>query len=416
MNLQNPRGTYDALPEMSERLRFIENTAVEVFRRYGYGEIRTPVFEHMDVFARNVGDSTDIVSKEMYVFDDRGGDKMALRPEGTAAVVRAYYSNGMKQNLPLKLCYAGIPVFRYERPQKGRYRQHHQVGIECFGYNGPETDAEVIAVGFALLRALGIDEGLYVTLNSLGSKEDRVKYREALVAYFEPHKETLSYDSKERLGKNPLRILDSKDEGDRKLIPDAPKMEDYLSAESKAHFEAVKAGLTALDIPYKVDPTLVRGLDYYTHTVFEIHSDKLGAQSQVISGGRYDGLVEQMGKDSVAGIGFGSGTERLEAIMRDMDMKRRPVSFIAMGEGTSVEALRIADKLRAVGLYADVALDGGSFKSQMKRANKLNACYTVIIGEDEMASGEYQLKDMDSGEQQALKADDLIAYLTRAGQ
>ncbi|MDE0724006.1 MAG: histidine--tRNA ligase [Alphaproteobacteria bacterium] len=416
MNLQNPRGTYDALPEMSERLRFIENTAVEVFRRYGYGEIRTPVFEHMDVFARNVGDSTDIVSKEMYVFDDRGGDKMALRPEGTAGVVRAYYSNGLKQNLPLKLCYAGIPVFRYERPQKGRYRQHHQVGIECFGFNGPAADVETIAIGFALLKALGIDDGLYVTVNSLGSKEDRVKYREALVAYFEPHFEKLSADSKERLHKNPLRILDSKSENDRALLGDAPKLEDYLSEESKAHFADVKAGLDALGLPYKFDGTLVRGLDYYTHTVFEIHSDKLGAQSQVISGGRYDGLVEQMGKDSVAGVGFGSGTERLEAIMREMDMKRRPVSFIAMGEGTTVEALRLADKLRAVGLYADVSLDGGSFKSQMKRANKLNACYSVIIGEDEMKSGEYQLKDMDSGEQHSLRPDDLISYLTRAGK
>lgn len=414
MNLQNPRGTYDALPEMAERLRYIENTAIDVFRRYGYGEIRTPVFEHMDVFARNVGDSTDIVSKEMYIFEDRGGDKMALRPEGTAAVARAYYSNGLKQNLPLKLCYAGIPVFRYERPQKGRYRQHHQVGIECFGYNGPAADVEVIAIGFALLRALGMDDGLYVTLNSLGSKEDRVGYREALVKYFEPHYENLSADSKERLHKNPLRILDSKAENDRALIPDAPKMEDYLSSESKAHFEAVKAGLTALDIPFKVDATLVRGLDYYTHTVFEIHSDKLGAQSQVISGGRYDGLIEQMGKDSVAGVGFGSGTERLEAIMRTLDLTRRPISFIAMGEAELTEALRLADKLRASGLSVDVPLDGGSFKSQMKRANKLNACYSVIIGEDELKSGVYQLKDMDAGEQHSLDADALVAYLSRA--
>ena len=397
--LQPVRGTQDFLPDMARRMRHIEQTALDVFARYGYGEIKTPIFEFTDLFARNVGESTDIVSKEMYTFSDRGGESITLRPEGTAPVVRAFYTHGLKQQLPLKLCYAGGPTFRYERPQKGRYRQHHQIGAELFGVQGPMAEVEMLSMMMAILKALGIDGGLYVTLNSLGDAEDRKNYREALLDYFRPHKEKLSHDSQQRLERNPLRILDSKDPADKALVKDAPKPAESLREETKEHFEAVKEGLDALNVPWKLDPNLVRGLDYYSHTVFEIHSEALGAQSQVLSGGRYNGLIEQVGGQDVPAIGFGGGMERLEALMPSLPDLPQPVAMVATGQAPRMEALKLAEKLRESSCQVLLPLEDASFKSQFKKADKAGARYTLILGQAELESGICRLKDMQNSEQ-----------------
>lgn len=397
--LGSPRGTYDALPELSKRFTYIENSARKVFEARGYGEIRTPIFEYADVFLRSVGETTDIVSKEMYLFEDKNGEKMALRPEGTAGVVRAFYSNGLKQHLPLKLFYVGTPMFRYERPQKGRYRQFHQVGVECFGVASPYADVEVIATGIALLRSIGLEGVIKVKLNSLGTAEDRAVYKEKLLKYFEPFQDKLSQESQARLGRNPLRILDSKEKEDQSFIAKAPRPIDSLCDASKAHFTAVKEGLDALEITYEIDTALVRGLDYYTHTVFEIHGEGLGAQSQVIGGGRFDGLVAQMGGENVPAVGFGCGMERLEAIMEKQLTDVRPIAFIAMNDESYLPCLQLAENLRLEGIPCALPLEITSFKSQMKKANKVNARYAVIVGEDEAKKKTFQVKDMDEGEQ-----------------
>lgn len=401
-NLQNPRGTYDALPGLAKRFAYIESQARQVFECRGYGEIRTPVFEYADVFMRTVGETTDIVSKEMYLFDDRNGEKMALRPEGTAGVVRAFYSNGLKQHLPLKLFYVGTPMFRYERPQKGRYRQFHQIGVECFGVASPFADVEVIATGVALLKSIGLEGDITVKLNSLGTAEDRVIYRAKLLEYFEPVKDQLSAESRDRLSKNPMRILDSKEKEDKPFVEKAPRPIDFLCADSRKHLQAVKDGLDALNIQYEIDSSLVRGLDYYTHTVFEIHGEGLGAQSQVIGGGRFDGLVEQMGGQSVPAVGFGCGMERLEAIMEKQMSDERPVAFAIMDEEAYLSCLQLAENLRLDGVPCALPLELSSFKSQMKKANKLNARYTIIVGEDEKKKKTFQVKDMDEGSQSEL--------------
>jgi histidyl-tRNA synthetase len=401
--LGSPRGTYDALPELSKRFAFIENKARNIFESRGYGEIRTPVFEFADVFLRTVGETTDIVSKEMYLFEDRNGEKMALRPEGTAGVVRAFYSNGLKQHLPLKLFYVGTPMFRYERPQKGRYRQFHQIGVECFGVSSPYADVEVIATGVALMKVVGLKAvDIKVKLNSLGTAEDRAVYKEKLLAYFEPLQNHLSAESQIRLTKNPMRILDSKEKEDQVYIEKAPRPIDFLCEASKHHLDVVKAGLEALDISYEMDSSLVRGLDYYTHTVFEIHGLGLGAQSQVIGGGRFDGLVEQLGGESVPAVGFGCGMERLEAIMEQQLVDVRPVAFIVMDKESYFPCLQLAENLRLEGIPCALPLEVTSFKSQMKKANKVNAHYTVIVGEDEAKKKTFQVKNMDEGEQNEL--------------
>ena len=407
-DLQNPRGTYDALPELAKRFAYIESQARHVFGCRGYGEIRTPVFEYADVFMRTVGETTDIVSKEMYLFEDRNGEKMALRPEGTAGVVRAFYSNGLKQHLPLKLFYVGTPMFRYERPQKGRYRQFHQIGVECFGVASPFADVEVIATGVALLKSIGLQGDITVKLNSLGPAEDRVVYRAKLLEYFEPVKDQLSAESRERLSKNPMRILDSKEKEDKPFVEKAPRPIDFLCATSRKHLQDVKDGLDALDIKYEIDSSLVRGLDYYTHTVFEIHGEGLGSQSQVIGGGRFDGLVEQMGGQSVPAVGFGCGMERLEAIMEKQMSDERPVAFAIMDEDAYISCLQLAENLRLDGVPCALPLELSSFKSQMKKANKLNARYTVIVGEDEKKNKKFQVKDMDEGTQSELSFLDAV--------
>lgn len=330
MTIQPARGTRDIYGADLAAFKQVENTAREFAKRYGFGEIQTPIFESTEVFCRGVGETSDIVSKEMYTFTDRGGESFTLRPEGTAGVVRAFISEGMEQNQPVKLMYAG-PMFRYERPQKGRYRQLHQVGVEILGAATPQTDVEVLCLAWDFLSALGLQKYIRLELNTLGDVESRTAYRDALVAYFSDFKDKLSEDSRVRLEKNPLRILDSKDEGDKKIVENAPKMTDFLNEESKKFFDAVQDGLNALGIPFVVNPRLVRGLDYYRHTVFEFVTDSLGAQGTVLAGGRYDGLVQQLGGSQTAGIGFGAGIDRLALLVAEAGLvspQPRPLSLI----------------------------------------------------------------------------------------
>lgn len=412
MAIQPARGTRDIYGDELRAFLFVENTAREFAKRYGYGEIQTPVFEFTEVFARGIGDATDIVSKEMYTFTDRGNESFTLRPEGTAGVVRAFISEGMEQNLPVKLFYAG-PMFRYERPQKGRYRQFHQIGVELLGASTPQADIEVLALAWDFLSALGLGEHIRLELNTLGDTESRAQYREALVKYFTDHRGSLSEDSLNRLEKNPLRILDSKDEGDKKIVENAPKMTDYLNEESQAFFARVQAGLKNLGIPFVVNPRLVRGLDYYRHTVFEFITDSLGAQGTVLGGGRYDGLVQELGGPQTPGIGFGSGIDRLAMLLIEtgiLPRAPRPIAVVPVGEDTAADAMRIARDLRTAGYIVDMTYSGNMGK-RMKKANKINACAAVILGSDELAKGVATLRDLDSGEQTEAAVADLAAAL-----
>lgn len=412
--LQPVRGTYDLLPAQARQRRFVVDSARHIAEIYGFGEIQTPIFEFSDVFHRTLGDTSDVVTKETYTFADRGGESLTLRPELTASVVRAFLSNGLQQDLPCKFFYYG-PAFRYERPQKGRFRQFHQFGAELLGVAEPLADIEIIALAWDILGALGLRDRVTLNLNSLGDAASRQTYRDALVAYFSQHEVQLSEDSKMRLHKNPLRILDSKDEGDRKLIAGAPQMADCFSDEAKAFFAEVQAGLTSLGIPFELNPLLVRGLDYYCHTVFEFIGKDLGAQNAVLSGGRYDGLVEMMGGQPTAGIGFGAGLERLE-LMVDFDnhpafgKAPRPVALIPLGDMAEKEALVLAQALRNEGIACELGYKG-NMQKRMKRANKINAGAAVIIGEDELKKGSVMLKDLYSGQQSEVKLANLVEAL-----
>lgn len=409
--LQPVRGTHDILPEEARIRRFIVNQAMEIAERYGYGEISTPIFEFSEVFHRTLGDSSDVVSKETYTFEDRGGESLTLRPEFTAGVVRAFLSNGLQQNLPCRFAYHG-PAFRYERPQKGRQRQFHQIGMECIGVAEPLADIETIALAWDVLGALGLQDSVVLELNSLGDKESRDAYRAALVEYFTAHKDTLSEDSKTRLAKNPLRILDSKDEGDKALIVNAPQMHDSFTSEASEFFAKVKAGLDALNISYKENQRLVRGLDYYTHTVFEFTSDKLGAQSTLLAGGRYDGLVEMMGGQPTAGIGWAAGMERLLIAMEaEVPAAARPVAIIPLGEAAEARAISLAYELRQAGITITQEANGNMGK-RMKKADKANAKAAIIFGDAELTSGKVQLKNLDSGEQTEVPFDQLVSKST----
>lgn len=414
MKLQPARGTRDIYGKDLSAFLFVENTARDFAKRYGFGEIQTPIFEATEVFARGVGETSDIVSKEMYTFTDRGGESFTLRPEGTAGVVRAFISEGMEQNQPVKLFYAG-PMFRYERPQKGRYRQLHQVGVEVLGATAPQTDVEVLALAWDFLSALGLGPYIRLELNTLGDAESRAAYREALVAYFDGFKDQLSEDSRVRLEKNPLRILDSKDEGDKKIVENAPAMIDFLNEESRAFFESVKAGLTEMGIPFVVNPRLVRGLDYYRHTVFEFITDSLGAQGTVLGGGRYDGLVEELGGPKTAGIGFGAGIDRLSLLLQEtgkQPTEPRPISVIPVGEDTLLPIMRTAHELRQNGFIVDMAYSGNMGK-RMKKANKINACAAIIMGSDEHEKGVVTVRDLDTGDQSEVKLADLNAFMQK---
>lgn len=412
--LQPVRGTHDILPEESLKRRFIESTLANVCARYGYGEIATPVFEFSDVFHRTLGDTSDVVTKETYTFTDRGGESLTLRPEFTASVVRAFISNGLQDQLPFKVFYHG-PAFRYERPQKGRLRQFHQFGAELLGDATPFADIEMAAMAAHCLEALGLTQSVTLEINSLGDAESRAKYREALVAYFTGHKAALSEDSKNRLEKNPLRILDSKDENDRKLIANAPRGHEFFTATAADFFKQVKDSLGALDVAFTVNEKLVRGLDYYSHTVFEFTTDALGSQGTVLAGGRYDGLVAMMGGHDVPGVGFAAGIERLLALMEVVNAGKfppAPKSFavIPVDDAQASQALILTQQLRQAGLIVELETRGNMGK-KMKRAEKSGACAVVILGENELQSGQAVVKTLADGTQENVKRDALVAVL-----
>lgn len=414
--LQPVRGTHDILPEESHKRRFLEQTLARISSYYGYGEIATPVFEFTDVFHRTLGDTSDVVTKETYTFTDRGGESLTLRPEFTAAVVRAFISNGLQEKLPFKAYYCG-PAFRYERPQKGRLRQFHQFGAELLGIAEPIADIEMIALADQALAALGLRQHIRLEINSLGDGESRAAYRDALVAYFSGHRSALSPDSQSRLERNPLRILDSKDEGDRKLIAGAPDAGDYFTTAATEFFAEVKEALAALKIPFMVNSRLVRGLDYYSHTVFEFTTEALGSQGTVLAGGRYDGLVKMMGGPDVAGVGFAAGVERLlaltEATVRDTPgyvPAARPIAVVPVDDAQERDALLLAQELRQQGLTIELVTRGNMSK-KMKRAARLDASHALMLGESEVASGRVTVKHMGDGSQHDVARTALAAHL-----
>lgn len=396
-NLQPVRGTHDIVGEEMRRHRHVVATARAIAARYGYQEMATPIFEFTSVFARTLGEGSDVVRKEMYTFIDRGGDELTLRPEYTAGIARAFISGGMQQHLPLKI-FASGPMFRYERPQKGRMRQFHQLDVEVLGVAEPQADIEVIALGTDILAALGVLDRCSLQLNTLGDPESRAAYREVLVDYFQAHRDRLSEDSRDRLIRNPLRILDSKDEGDRRLVADAPVLRDHLNAASRDFFQQVLEGLDALGVRYVVNDRLVRGLDYYTHTAFEFVTEALGAQGTVIGGGRYDGLIELLGGPPTPGIGWASGIERLAMLVERVPAAPRPVAVVPVGPAAEVAALKLAHELRRAGFTIELGFRG-NVSRRMKQANKLNAAAAVLLGEDELRQGIASLRNLDSGEQ-----------------
>lgn len=408
-NLQAVRGTRDLFGQDMLKAKKVIDIASKVAQSYGFEAIETPIFEFAEVFSRNIGETSDIVTKEMYTFQDRGGENLTLRPEGTASVIRAFLSNGMQRNLPIKFYYHG-PMFRYERPQKGRYRQFTQFGAELLGVESPQVDVEVISMAFLFLEELGLSENLAVEINSLGDEASRNAYREKLVAYLLSCQNKLSQDSKNRLEKNPLRVLDSKEECDIEIVKNAPLYEDSLNQTSKDFFKAVVDGLNNLGIKYRVNNRLVRGLDYYNHTVFEIVTDKLGSQNTVLAGGRYNGLAKQMGGSDVAGIGWACGVERISMLLEEEIAKPRPIAIIATGDDVHNKAMEIAYLLRKSGFVVDYGYSG-NFKKRFERANKSNAIKTIIIGSDELSKGEVVIKDMDSGLQKNIEITKLIEEL-----
>ena len=404
--LQCVRGTYDLYSMAKKKAKKVIATASAVAEKYGFEEIETPIFEFTEVFSRNLGDTSDIVTKEMYVFQDRGGESLTLRPEGTAGIVRSFISEGMQQNLPVKLYYNG-PMFRYERPQKGRQRQFTQFGVEMLGVDSPQADIEVIAMAYEFLENLGLIGAVTVEINSLGDKESRDTYREKLVAYLKENFDKLSAESKARLEKNPLRVLDSKEECDKEIVKNAPLYRDSLNQKSADFFAAVLHGLDLLGIKYRVNDRLVRGLDYYAHTVFELTTDKLGAQGTVLGGGRYDGLVAQMGGADISGIGWACGVERLSMLLEKDIEDVRPVAVIEVGEDVKDTALQIAYKLRKAGFKVEHGYSG-NLKKRMMKANKANAYKAIILGSDELSSGKVTVKDLDSGAQTLVNIDNLV--------
>jgi histidyl-tRNA synthetase len=407
--LRPPRGTHDLLGADARRHRHVADTARAVAERYGYGEIATPIFEFTEVFQRTLGETSDIVTKEMYTFEDRGGDRITLRPENTAGVVRAVITGGFTQDLPLRFFYAG-PMFRYERPQKGRLRQFHQIGVELIGAPEPLGDVEVIALGAHILNWLGVLPHAVLEINTLGDRESRLAYRKVLVAYLEGNKERLSADSLLRLERNPMRILDSKDEGDRAVVAEAPLLHDHLNQVSRDFFARVREGLARLGIESLVSPRLVRGLDYYTHTAFEFTTTVLGAQGAVMAGGRYDGLMREMGGPDVPGVGWAAGIERLSMLLAEAPPAPRPVAIVPIGAEAEERAQVLAHELRRAGIAVDLALKGKPGQ-RMKRADRIGARWAVSLGSDELARGVVRLRDLDSGAEEELAPDRIVARL-----
>jgi histidyl-tRNA synthetase len=409
--LQPVRGTQDLLPEMARRHRRVIETARASAALYGFAEMATPIFEFTDVFARPIGEHTDIVAKEMYTFTDRSGDEITLRPENTAGVVRAVISNGLAQIVPLKFFYSG-PMFRYERPQKGRFRQFHQIGVELIGVAQPQADIEIVALGSRILDALGIGERVVLELNTLGDLESRAVYREALVDYFSTRISELSEDSRRRVQRNPLRIFDSKEETDQRVARCAPDFADYLNAGSRDFFDRVRAGLDRLGINYRLNPRLVRGLDYYTHTAFEFVTTDLGAQGTVMGGGRYDGLVEMMGGPALPGIGWAAGIERLAMLINGPLPPPSPVALVPIGEVGETVALKLAEDLRNRGFTIDLGYSG-NLARRLRRAGKIGATAAILLGEDELARGTVTLRNLSTGAQSEVPLAELPAQLGR---
>jgi histidyl-tRNA synthetase len=407
--LQPARGTRDIIGEDQRRHSQVIDTARGQAALYGFDEWTTPIFEDTRVFARTLGDTSDVVTKEMYTFTDRGGDSVTLRPENTAGICRALVTAGLTQSLPQKVFYAG-PMFRYERPQKGRYRQFHQIGAELIGPAEPLADAEVIALGWDILNALGIADGVTLELNTLGDAESRAAYRDALVAHFTAHQGALSRDSQERLSRNPLRILDSKDEGDKALVAAAPTIAPYLTDAAAGFYDAVRTALAGFDVPFVENPRIVRGLDYYSHTAFEFVTNRLGAQGTVMAGGRYDGLVAEMGGPPTPAVGWAAGVERLAMLLDAAPAAPPAIAVIPLGEAAETPALQVLRDLRRAGLRAEMAYRG-NMKRRMERANKLGAYAAVILGETELANGVAAVKNLLSGEQQEVKLSVLAAHL-----
>jgi histidyl-tRNA synthetase len=399
------------LPADFSRHAHIHNLSSRIAARFGYAEMATPIFEFTEVFARTMGETSDVVTKEMYSIESRGGESMTLRPENTAGICRAFISNGLQQNVPFKVFACG-PMFRYERPQKGRQRQFHQIDLECIGAAEAAADVEVIAVAATILKELGVLQQCALEINTLGDRESRDAYRNALVTYFSDFKDRLSEESLVRLDRNPLRILDSKDEGDRVLVEKAPVFTDYLNSFSTDFFAEVLEGLDLLDISYHLNPRLVRGLDYYTHTAFEFVTTALGAQGALIAGGRYDGLIETLGGKPTPGIGWAGGMERLALLCDSIPQTIRPIAVIPVGDVAGITADRLAFDLRQAGLTVDMAFKGNVGK-RMKRANKLNARAAVLLGDDELARGTCSLRDLDLGTQDEVLLSNLQAVLEK---
>ncbi|HHX8486600.1 TPA: histidine--tRNA ligase [Vibrio diabolicus] len=403
--IQAIRGMNDCLPTQSPLWQKLENTVKNVISAYGYNEVRMPIVEETNLFSRAVGEETDVVSKEMYTFDDRNGDSLTLRPEGTAGCVRSCIQNSLINRDEQRLWYMG-PMFRHERPQKGRYRQFHQCGVEVFGLNGPDVDAELIMMTARLWRELGINEHVRLELNSIGSQEDRADYRTALVAFLEQHIDVLDEDCKRRMHTNPLRVLDTKNPDVQAILGDAPRLSDYLGEESKAHFAGLCELLDAAGIEYTVNERLVRGLDYYNRTVFEWITESLGAQGTVCGGGRYDGLVEQLGGKPTPAVGFAMGLERLVLMLETLELTdvRRSVDVyvVTAGEGTMMVGMKLAEQLRESipGVRVMNHFGGGNFKKQFKRADKVGAVIALVLGENEVADNTVVLKDLAGGEQE----------------
>lgn len=409
MSLQPVRGTHDIVGETSVRHRHVIAVARAVAQRYGCEDIDPPIFEFTPVFARTMGEGSDVVRKEMYTFTDRGGEELTLRPEFTAGIARAFISGGMQQHLPLRFFATG-PTFRYERPQKGRMRQFHQIDAEILGVAEPQADIEVIAIAADILEALGVAADCRLELNTLGDPESRKGYRDALVEYFSDHHAKLSADSVDRLQRNPMRILDSKDDGDRELLADAPLLDGYLNSFSADYFAAVREGLDALGIAYRINPRLVRGLDYYTHTAFEFVTEALGAQGAVIAGGRYDGLIEMLGGPATPGTGWAGGVERLAMLIAEPPAAERPIAIIPIGDAAEMAALRQAHELRRAGFTIELGYRGNVGR-RLRRANKVNAAAAILLGEDELAREAATVRDLDTGDQSEIPLADLPRHL-----
>ncbi|MBS4073733.1 histidine--tRNA ligase [Ameyamaea chiangmaiensis] len=407
--LQAVRGTHDLIGEAQRRHAHVVETARRIAALYGFAEWATPIFEDTRVFSRTLGETSDVVSKEMYSFTDRGGDSLTLRPEGTAAICRALVTNGLTQTLPQKVFYAG-PMFRYERPQKGRYRQFHQIGAELIGPSEPQADAEVIAMGHAILTALGIADDTILELNTLGDQQSRAAWRDGLVAYFTTVRDQLSEDSLRRLERNPMRILDSKAPQDRPLVDGAPMLDAFLTPEARFFWDDLRRALDLYGVPFRENPRIVRGLDYYSHTAFEFVTERLGAQGTVLAGGRYDGLVAEMGGPPTPAIGWAGGIERLSMLLTEAPAAPISVAVVPAGDEATGAAIGVLQALRGANIAAETDFRG-SLKKRMERAAKSGARYAIVLGGDELARGVVQVRDLQARVQDEVRIDLLPSAL-----